>query len=203
VPTDIARKELVPHIESNQAYLSTKNYEVTNIKGEVLPHYTTKQVAEGGVMVREKPGPQNSLGLVKFMFPNQYDIYLHSTPEQALFRRSRRDFSHGCIRVEDPQKLAVWVLQGQEDRGDHQPWDLEKVQEAMMTGPDNHTVALKKPIPIVIFYLTAYVEEDGAVHLFDDLYGYDAQLQEVLAKGMPYPTKPQPVVPKTVPGDTQ
>ena len=89
----------------------------------------------------EKPGPQNSLGLVKFMFPNQYDIYLHSTPEQALFNRSRRDFSHGCIRVQEPDKLAVWVLQGQEDRGDHQPWDLEKVQEAMTTGPDNHTVA--------------------------------------------------------------
>jgi L,D-transpeptidase YcbB len=202
VPTDIARKELVPHIESNQAYLSTKNYEVTNIKGEVLPHYTIKQVAEGGVMVRERPGPKNSLGLVKFMFPNQYDIYLHSTPEQALFRRTRRDFSHGCIRVEEPEKLAVWVLQGQEDR-DHQPWDLEKVQEAMTTGQDNHTVALKQPIPIVIFYLTAYVEDDGAVHLFDDLYGYDAEFQQVLAKGMPYPTKPQPVVPRTVPGDTQ
>jgi murein L,D-transpeptidase YcbB/YkuD len=104
--------------------------------------------------------------------------------------------------VEEPEKLAVWALQGQEDR-DHQPWDLEKVQEAMSTGPDNHTVSLKKPIPIVIFYLTAYVEDDGEVHLFDDLYGYDGEFQQVLAKGRPYPTKPQPVVPKTVPGDTQ
>jgi murein L,D-transpeptidase YcbB/YkuD len=119
-----------------------------------------------------------------------------------LFNRSRRDFSHGCIRVQEPDKLAVWVLQGQEDR-DRQPWDLEKVQQAMNSGPDNYTVALKKPIPIVIFYVTGYVEDDGQTHFFDDIYGYDAQLQQVLSKGMPYPTKPEPVVPKTTPGDTQ
>ena len=117
VPTDIARKELVPHMVTNHGYLATKNFEVTNTKGVVLTNYTTKQVAQGGVMVREKPGPKNSLGLVKFMFPNQYDIYLHSTPAPELFNRSRRDFSHGCIRVQEPDKLAVWVLQGQEDRG--------------------------------------------------------------------------------------
>jgi murein L,D-transpeptidase YcbB/YkuD len=202
VPTDIARKELVPHMVTNQGYLATKNFEVTNTKGVVLTNYTTKQVAQGGVMVREKPGPKNSLGLVKFMFPNQYDIYLHSTPAPELFNRSRRDFSHGCIRVQEPDKLAVWVLQGQEDR-DHQPWDLEKVQQAMNSGPDSHTVALKKPIPIVIFYVTGYVEDDGQTHFFDDIYGYDADLQQVLARGMPYPTKPEPVVAKTTPGDTQ
>jgi len=202
VPTDIARKELVPHIVTNHGYLATKNFEVTNSKGVVLTNYTAKQVAQGGVMVRERPGPKNSLGLVKFMFPNQYDIYLHSTPAPELFNRSRRDFSHGCIRVQEPDKLAVWVLQGQEDR-DHQPWDIEKVQEAMNSGADNHTVALKKPIPIVIFYVTGYVEDDGQTHFFDDIYGYDADLQQVLAKGMPYPTKPEPVIPKTTPGDTQ
>jgi murein L,D-transpeptidase YcbB/YkuD len=202
VPTDIARKELVPHMATNRGYLATKNFEVTNSKGVVLTNYTAKQVGQGGVLVRERPGPKNSLGLVKFMFPNQYDIYLHSTPAPELFNRSRRDFSHGCIRVQEPDKLAVWVLQGQEDR-DRQPWDLEKVQQAMNSGPDNYTVALKKPIPIVIFYVTGYVEDDGQTHFFDDIYGYDAQLQQVLSKGMPYPTKPEPVVPKTTPGDTQ
>jgi L,D-transpeptidase YcbB len=202
VPTDIARKELVPHMVTNRGYLTIKNFEVTNSKGEVLTSYTAKQVGQGGVLVREKPGPKNSLGLVKFMFPNQYDIYLHSTPAPELFNRSRRDFSHGCIRVQEPEKLAVWVLQGQEDR-DHQPWDLEKVQEAMNSGPDNHTVALKKPIAIVIFYVTGYVEDDNQTHFFDDIYGYDTQLQQVLAKGMPYPTKPEPVVARTAPGDTQ
>jgi murein L,D-transpeptidase YcbB/YkuD len=133
---------------------------------------------------------------VKFMFPNQYDIYLHSTPATELFARSRRDFSHGCVRVQKPEDLATWVLQGQGD------WDLEKVQAAMRSGPDNKTVALKTPIPIVIFYLTGLVVEDGDVHFFDDIYGYDAEMQKVLHKGPPYPVKPEPVVPKTKPGDT-
>ena len=198
VPTDIARKELVPHMEANPGYLNAKNFEVINSKGDILTGYTTKQVAQGGVLVRERPGPKNSLGLVKFMFPNQYDIYLHSTPAPELFNRSRRDFSHGCIRVQEPDKLAAWVLQDQ-----NPPWDLEHVQQAMNSGQDNRTISLKKPIPIVIFYVTGYVEDDGHTHFFDDIYGYDAQLQQVLAKGMPYPTKPEPVVPKTPPGDTQ
>jgi murein L,D-transpeptidase YcbB/YkuD len=148
-------------------------------------------------MVREKPGPKNSLGLVKFMFPNQYDVYLHSTPATELFNRSRRDFSHGCVRVQEPAKLAAWVLSEQPD------WDLDKVTAAMQSGADNHQVNLKTPIPIVIFYATAFVEDDGHTHFFDDIYGYDAQLQAVLAKGMPYPTKPEPVVAKSTPGDTQ
>jgi murein L,D-transpeptidase YcbB/YkuD len=197
VPTDIARKELVPHMEANKGYLAAKNFEVTNSKGEVLTDYTVNQVAHGGVMVREKPGPKNSLGLVKFMFPNQYDVYLHSTPATELFNRSRRDFSHGCVRVQEPAKLAAWVLSDQPE------WDLDKVTEAMEHGPDNRQVNLKTPIPIVIFYATAFVEDDGHTHFFDDIYGYDAQLQAVLAKGMPYPVKPEPLIAKMAPGDTQ
>jgi L,D-transpeptidase YcbB len=196
VPIDIARKELVPHMAANRNYLASKNFEVTNNKGVVLTDYTPKQVAQGAVMVREKPGPKNSLGLVKFIFPNQYDIYLHSTPAVSLFERSRRDFSHGCIRVQKPIDLAVWVLQGQGD------WDEDKVKEAMNSGPDNKTVSLKTPLPIVIFYLTAVVDEDGQTHFFDDIYGYDAEMQKVFAKGPPYPVKPEPIVPKTKPGDT-
>ena len=206
VPADIARKELVPHIESNKGYLAAKNFEVTNTKGDILTDYTASQVAHGGVMVREKPGPKNSLGLVKFMFPNQYDVYLHSTPATELFNRTRRDFSHGCVRVQEPAKLAAWVLSGQQDGSkgaDGGDWDIDKVTEAMQNGPDNHQVNLKAPIPIVIFYVTGFVEDDGHTHFYDDIYGYDAQLQAVLAKGMPYPMKPEPVVVKTTPGDTQ
>ena len=166
-------------------------------KGKVLTSYTAKQVAAGGVMVREKPGPKNSLGLVKFIFPNQYDIYLHSTPAVSLFERTRRDFSHGCIRVQKPEDLAAWVLATQ--GGD---WDLEKVHTAMTSGPDNHTVSLKTPLPIVIFYATAWVQEDGQVHFFDDIYGYDAEMEKVLVKGPPYPIKPDAATPKTKPGDT-
>jgi L,D-transpeptidase YcbB len=197
VPVDIARKELVPHITSSRGYLASKNFEVTNNKGTVLTDYTAKDVAQGGVMVREKPGPKNSLGLVKFMFPNQYDIYLHSTPAVSLFEQTRRDFSHGCIRVQKPADLATWVLQGQ--GGD---WDLAKVQAAMNSGPDNRTVSLKTPLPIVIFYLTARVDQDGQTDFFDDIYGYDASMQKVFAKGPPYPIKPYPSAPKPKPGDT-
>ena len=197
VPVDIARKELVPHMAVNHGYLASKNFEVTNNKGVVETDYTVRQVSQGAVMVREKPGPKNSLGLVKFMFPNQYDIYLHSTPAVSLFERTRRDFSHGCIRVQKPVDLAVWVLQSQGGE-----WDTEKVEAAMNSGPDNKTVSLKTPLPIVIFYLSATVGEEGQVNFFDDIYGYDAEMQKVFEKGPPYPVKPTPIVPKTKAGDT-
>ncbi|SNS27923.1 Murein L,D-transpeptidase YcbB/YkuD [Granulicella rosea] len=201
VPMSIVHKELAGHLDkSGVGYLASHNFEVTNGKGEVQSGFTAKQVEQGQLMVREKPGPKNSLGLVKFMFPNEYDIYLHSTPQPELFSRSRRDFSHGCVRVQQPMDLAVWVLKGQSDKdGD---WDMDRVKAAMESGPDNHQVNLKQPIPIVIFYLTANVGEDGKTHFFDDIYGYDKQLQEVLAKGMPYPATQQKVNPKTVFGDT-
>jgi murein L,D-transpeptidase YcbB/YkuD len=201
VPVDIARKELVPHMQTNHGYLESKNFEVVTSKGQPYPNYTVKQVEQGQVMVREKPGPGNSLGLVKFMFPNQYDVYLHSTPAVGLFSRTRRDFSHGCVRVQKPEDLAAWLLDGQQDK-DGEDWDLEKVHEAMADGPDNHQVNLKTPVPIVIFYMTAEVEEDGDIHFFDDIYGYDASMQKVLEKGPPYPIKPDPAAPKPKPGDT-
>ena len=201
VPPGIARKELVPHMQSNRGYLAAKNFEVVTGKGQPYPNYTVQQVAQGAVMVREKPGPKNSLGLVKFMFPNQYDIYLHSTPATELFNRTRRDFSHGCVRVQKPEDLAAWLLDGQKDK-DGKDWTLEKVHEAMTDGEDNHQVNLKTPVPIVLFYMTAEVEDDGDIHFFEDIYGYDAEMDKVLEKGPPYPIKPEPVVPKTKAGDT-
>ena len=199
VPASIIKKELAGHIEkSGVGYLASKNFETVDSKGQrVTP--TAAEVIRGGVIVREKPGPKNSLGLIKFMFPNEYDIYLHSTPQPELFRRTRRDFSHGCVRVQKPDDLAVWVLKHSQTPGD---WDLQKVQDAMNTGQDNHQVNLKQQIPIVIFYLTANVADDGEVHFFDDIYGYDKMLEAVLAKGMPYPTGQKKVNPKTTPGDT-
>jgi murein L,D-transpeptidase YcbB/YkuD len=206
VPQSIIKKEIVPHLSADPNYLRSHNYEVTNTKGDVLNDYTLRQVAHGGVMVRERPGPKNSLGLVKFMFPNQYDIYLHSTPAPYLFARARRDFSHGCVRVQKPEDLAVWVLQGQQvwdaDDKEKEDWDLDRVHDAMTDGPDNKTLSLKTPIPIVIFYLTAIVDEDGKAHFFDDIYGYDADMQKVLEKGPPYPVKPESLKVKTKVGDT-
>ncbi len=200
VPISIIKKELTAHIEkSGVGYLASKNFETVNGAGEHV-NATAAEVERGGVTVREKPGPKNSLGLVKFMFPNEYDIYLHSTPQPELFERTKRDFSHGCVRVQKPDELAVWVLK----RGQAVPadWDLQKVQDAMNTGEDNHTVGLKQPIPIAIFYLTAHVSDDGSVHFFDDLYGYDKELDAVLAKGRPYPSTQQKVNPHASPDGT-
>ena len=204
VPHDIVEKELMPHIRaSGVGYLAQKNFEVVDSKGNVLTSFTAKDIEHGGLQVREKPGPKNSLGLVKFMFPNQYDIYLHSTPEPELFSRTRRDFSHGCIRVQKPEDLAVWVLANSNTPAPPgKSWDAETVHDVMTSGPDNHQVNLKTPLPIVIFYLTGIAAEDGQTHFFDDLYGYDQQLQQVLAKGPPYPVKPDAHPNQAKPGDT-
>jgi murein L,D-transpeptidase YcbB/YkuD len=114
------------------------------------------------------------------MFPNEFDVYLHSTPTPQLFKQSRRDFSHGCIRVEKPEELAAFLLR------DQPKWSLENIHKAMQSGPDNQQVNLTKPVPVVIVYLTAIVEEDGQVYFYNDIYGRDATLNAALAKGPPY-----------------
>jgi len=135
----------------------------------------------GKLAVRQKPGPTNALGLVKLMFPNEYNVYLHSTPASELFSRTRRDFSHGCIRVEKPAELTAWVLRK------NPGWTLERVQEGMQKGGDNVTVKLAQRVPVFIVYGTAIAYENDEVHFFDDLYGHDAKLAVALAKGYPYP----------------
>ena len=204
VPHDIVEKELMPHINaSGVGYLASHNFEVIDSKGNVIPKFTAQQIEHGGLQVREKPGPKNSLGLVKFMFPNQYDIYLHSTPQPELFERTRRDFSHGCIRVQKPEDLAVWVLANSNTAAPPgKDWEPDTIHDVMTNGPDNHQVNLKTTLPVVIFYLTAIQAEDGHTHFFEDIYGYDQKLQEVLSKGPPYPIKPDPAMKTAKPGDT-
>ena len=138
-------------------------------------------------MVREKPGPKNSLGLVKFIFPNQYDIYLHSTPAVSLFEQTRRDFSHGCIRVQKPADLAAWVLQGQ--GGD---WDLAKVQDAMNSGPDNRTVSLKTRCPSSSSTSPRASAKTTRPTSSTTSTATTPSMQKVFAKGPPYPIKPYP-----------
>jgi L,D-transpeptidase YcbB len=186
VPTGIVRGEIIPAITRDRNYISKKNFEVTTFDGKVITDGPVSddvlaQLRAGKLTVRQKPGPTNSLGLIKLMFPNEYNVYLHSTPAQQLFSQSRRDFSHGCVRVEKPAELAAYLLRNQP------PWTLEKVQQAMQSGPDNQQVNLTTPVPVLILYVTAVVEEDGSVHFFDDIYGYDKTLEAVLAKGQPYP----------------
>jgi murein L,D-transpeptidase YcbB/YkuD len=186
VPPSILRSEIVPAIRKDRDYIAKKNYEVVTPQGSVVTSGTIsddilQQLSAGKLMVRQKPGPTNALGLVKLMFPNEYNVYLHSTPSQQLFSQSRRDFSHGCIRVEKPAELAAWVLR------DKPQWSLEQVRAAMQTGKDNVQVNLTNPVPVLIIYGTAVVDQQNGVHFFDDIYGYDADLEKVLARGYPYP----------------
>jgi L,D-transpeptidase YcbB len=187
VPPGIQRSEIVPAVQRDRNYLSKNNYEVITRSGQVvtsgaITDEVLGDLRAGKLIVRQRPGPTNALGLVKLMFPNEYHVYLHSTPAQQLFAKSRRDFSHGCIRVEKPAELTAWAL------SNNPGWTLERVQGAMERGQDNWQVNLTKPIPVLILYGTAVVDETGVVHFFDDLYGHDAALENVLAKGYPYPS---------------
>jgi len=186
VPPSIQRSELVPAMRRDANYVASQNYEIVTRDGQVVAagrvsDDVLEKLKAGKLAIRQKPGPNNALGLVKFMFPNEYYVYLHSTPSQQLFAQSRRDFSHGCIRVERPTELAAWVLK------DNPEWNLERIRSAMQVGKDDFQVNLTKPIPVLILYGTAVVDEQGRVHFFHDLYGHDAALEKVLAKGYPYP----------------
>jgi L,D-transpeptidase YcbB len=179
VPFSIQRAELIPKIERDPDYLAKNNYEVVNRDRVVVTDGRVTDdvlsgLRSGSLYVRQKPGPKNSLGAVKFIFPNPYNVYLHGTPATELFSRARRDFSHGCIRVEDPQALAAWVLR------DKPEWTLDRISAAMNADQPTQVV-LDKPIPVLILYATAVVEPDGEVLFFRDIYGLDAELQKALA----------------------
>ena len=185
VPHSITPAETIPHILRDPGYLAKENMEVVGgrhnvvtsgaVSGEVL-----NQLRAGKLFVRQRPGPKNSLGLVKFVFPNSYNVYMHDTPSTTLFVRSRRDFSHGCVRLEKPADLAAWVLRG------NPGWTPDRIRAAM-DGTTTQQVNLAHPIPVLILYGTVVVPEDGQVYFYDDVYGHDAALEKALAKGYPYP----------------
>ncbi len=186
VPYSIARAEFLPKIAKDPDYLEKKGFEVVDSKQDVVASGAVsadvlEQLRAGKLFIRQKPGPKNSLGVVKFIFPNNYNIYFHDTPEQEFFEKSRRDFSHGCIRLEDPTDLATWVLRN------NPGWDLEHIRAAMK-GTTTQQVNLAHPIPVLIVYATVIVREDGLVRFYDDIYGHDAALEKVLEKGYPYPS---------------
>jgi murein L,D-transpeptidase YcbB/YkuD len=185
VPYSIARAEFLPKVARDPDYLAKKGFEVVDSKQNVVTSGTVtpevlEQLRSGKLFIRQTPGPKNSLGLVKFIFPNNYNVYMHDTPEQVFFSKSRRDFSHGCIRLERPADVAVWVLRN------NPGWDMDRVRAAM-NGSTTQQVNLARPIPVLIVYGTAIVTEDGIVHFYDDIYGHDAALEKVLQKGYPYP----------------
>ncbi|MGH7340344.1 MAG: L,D-transpeptidase family protein, partial [Candidatus Rokuibacteriota bacterium] len=156
VPDEIVREEILPKLEKDPTYLEKQNMEYDSVG-----------------RIRQRPGPNNSLGLVKFILPNPYQVYLHDTPSKELFRRSRRDFSHGCIRVADPVGLAEFVLDGD--------WDRGRIVEAMKKGPERNRVDLAAPVPVYLLYTTAVVDPEGRISFYDDIYGHDARLARALA----------------------
>ncbi len=179
VPPSIQREELVPILRRNPGYLAKHKMEVVNAKDEIvsIPAVDAKvlgQLTSGGLRIRQQPGLANSLGLIKFVFPNQYGVYMHGTPQRELFYEDRRDFSHGCIRIEDPAALAGWVLR------DRPEWTQKRILAAM-GGKQPVSVRLTAPIPVLILYTTAVIEENGEVRFLRDIYGNDAALEKALA----------------------
>jgi murein L,D-transpeptidase YcbB/YkuD len=185
VPASITKKELIPAIKKTPGYLEKHDFEVVDRRGGVVDANITgdtllASLRSRDLEIRQKPGPGNSLGSIKFVFPNNYDVYLHGTPEQALFSHASRAFSHGCIRVEDPATLAAWVLH------DNPAWTSERIQ-ATLNAPGQIRVSLAKPIPVLVLYSTAVAEENGEVRFVQDIYGQDAKLERALENGYPYP----------------
>ncbi len=158
IPESIVKNEVLPEMEKDDNYLDKENMEITGNEN-------------GLPVIRQKPGDKNALGRVKFLFPNNFNIYLHDTPAKSLFESDKRAYSHGCIRVKEPEKLAEYVLRNQPD------WTPEKIEKAMNSG-DEQFVRVKNPIPVIITYYTAWVDESGKLNFRDDIYGHDRDLAE-------------------------
>lgn len=175
VPRSIATEETVPRLQRDPAYWTREGFEFVGAGGRVdtvLSEGQLQAVLRGEARIRQRPGPANALGDIKFVFPNNDAIYLHHTPSVGLFSRERRDFSHGCIRVEDPVALAKFVLREQPD------WTEERIRAAMTEG-SSRTLRVAHPIPVLVAYGTALVRQ-GRPHFFPDLYGHDRLLAQAL-----------------------
>ncbi len=181
LPPSIARKEIVPKMRKDPGYLSRQRIRIFagwhEGAPEVAPASINWRTIGSGITryrLRQDPGPGNALGRIKFMFPNSKNIYMHDTPGQELFHRTRRTFSHGCIRLSRPLELALHILQE-----DGQRMTKEGLRKAVAS-KKQQVLVLNTPLPVHILYLTALEAEDGSVHFYDDIYGYDSQLAEAL-----------------------
>jgi murein L,D-transpeptidase YcbB/YkuD len=177
VPASIARKELVPRLRRDPGHFGREGYEFVTSDGQVesfLSPQRLDDVLAGRARLRQRPGERNALGQIKFVFPNRANIYLHHTPATALFGRDRRDFSHGCIRVEQPLALATFVLQGMPE------WTESRIRETMAAGRSS-TLRVAQPLPVLIAYGTTLIK-DGRIHFLDDVYGHDRVLDAALRR---------------------
>jgi murein L,D-transpeptidase YcbB/YkuD len=156
VPPSIVKNEILPDMAANSNYLESQNMEIVSSDGEIPE-------------IRQRPGGENALGQVKFLFPNSFNIYFHDTPSKSLFEKDKRAFSHGCIRLKEPEKMANYVLRKQPE------WTPDKIYEAMNKGEEKY-VKVKDPIPVIVTYYTAWADENGKLNFRDDIYEHDSKL---------------------------
>lgn len=176
IPHSILIKETLPAIKRNRRYISLHNLEIVNAQGQRISPNSIKWSRYSKSFpysIRQKPGKNNALGLVKFLFPNNYNIYLHDTPDKSLFKETKRTFSHGCIRVEQPFKLAKYLLRNDTN------WNDEKIVTAMNGGNEVY-VKLQQQVPVFITYFTAWVDRNGQINFRDDIYLHDARMKKIL-----------------------
>jgi L,D-transpeptidase YcbB len=159
ITPDIQAEETAPNIAADPGYMEANDLEYFEDGGETR--------------IRQKPGPKNSLGLVKFLFPNTFNVYLHDTPDQTLFEKDVRGFSHGCIRLEKPEELAMWVL----------GWDASQVNAAMQAGKDNQSEKLSRKLPVYIVYATVF-EREGQLHFGNDVYSRDNVMVQAVSQSV-------------------
>jgi murein L,D-transpeptidase YcbB/YkuD len=179
VPRDIAIKEILPLLQKDSTYLENMNMElfIGEQSIEAVPAETIDWKSVNpqnfNYRFRQKPGGDNALGNIKFLFPNEYDVYLHDTPTQSLFERSQRGFSHGCIRIEDPLELASYLLKNDPS------WSEDKILKTIEKGEEKY-IKLSNKTPVYILYFTTWVDEKGLVHFHKDIYGHDKRLGDAL-----------------------
>lgn len=179
IPPSIARSETIPKLRANPGYLAAQGMEFVGPGGvstAVTPE-ALEAVRAGQWRIRQRPGPRNALGDIKFMLPNPDNIYLHHTPSTSLFNRARRDFSHGCVRIEEPVALAQWVLHDQPE------WTEERIRQSMGL-PRPVTARLAEPVPVLLIYQTAVVD-GGLLRFVPDIYGLDGVLRQALKQPRP------------------
>jgi murein L,D-transpeptidase YcbB/YkuD len=176
IPNSIARNEIIPAIRKNPDYLRQKNMEVVTFSGQPVDPSTINWSNKSfPYMIRQRPGGSNSLGLVKFMFPNRFSVYIHDTPTRSLFDREDRALSHGCIRIQNPTEFAKILLR------DMPEWTDERINQAM-NQKSERIVNLNRKIPVALVYLTFWADSKGQAHFRQDIYNRDAEILTLLRK---------------------
>jgi murein L,D-transpeptidase YcbB/YkuD len=180
VPKSIVFEEILPKTLADPDYLNSNGFDLfsdwsknASLLDPKTVDWSNQTLDDFVYKLRQRPGPTNALGRLKFMMPNDYNIYLHDTPVRAHFDENERSFSHGCVRVANPEALATAILEGQDG------WSFDKISDKVRSG-DRELVYLKKPLPVQLTYLTSWVDRDNTVHFRNDVYDRDQVLADAL-----------------------